>query len=144
MRVGQIRARATVPYRWTAEQPWRNEAKAMDRITVVLAPDREQTRILVRRGELELMRARLGPWHQADQRAAQTLLEALSLWHQEQLYAVLSATDREASSGLHLCDGFGFGKETPAFHVEVLPRWGRRRGLGCFTDLRQLPLWGRP
>ncbi len=113
----------------------------MDRITVVLAPDREETRVLVRRGDLEMLRGRLAPWHRADPRAAQTLLDALSLWHQERLYVVLSARDPEASCGLHLCDGFGFGKETPAFHVEILGH--RRRGLGSFADLHQLSLWGR-
>ena len=115
----------------------------MERITVVIVPDREQTRILARRGCCELLRARLGPWHQMDPRAAQSLLEALSLWQQERLYVVLSARDPEASCALGLCDGFGVGKETPSFRVEVHATNGRR-GLGSFADLRQLSLWRRP
>jgi len=65
----------------------------------------------------------------------------LSLWLQRPLSVVLCADAGETSSALGLCDGFGFGHETLHYEVEVIdPRL--RRGLGSFSDLRQLSLRG--
>ena len=69
------------------------------------------------------------------------MLEGLSLWLQRPLSVVLCADAEETSSALGLCDGFGIGRETLHYEVEVVdPR--RRRGLGSFRDLRQLSLRG--
>jgi hypothetical protein len=46
------------------------------------------------------------------------------------------------SSALGLCDGFGIGRETLHYEVEVFDPRRRRRGLGSFGDLRQLSLRG--
>ncbi len=43
---------------------------------------------------------------------------------------------------LGLCDGFGIGRETLHYEVEVVDPRRRRRGLGSFRDLRQLSLRG--
>ena len=75
----------------------------------------------------------------AHPRAAQTLLEGLSLWTQRPLSVVVSADNQASSSALGLCDGFGLGNETAHYAVEVLDR-GRSRGLGRFADLKQLEL----
>jgi hypothetical protein len=69
------------------------------------------------------------------------LLEGLSLWLQERLDVVLVAEDPEISSELGICDGFGFGRESVHFAVEVVPP-GRRRGMGSFHHLRSFKLRG--
>ncbi len=69
-----------------------------------------------------------------------TLLEGLSLWLQRPLSVVLCADAEETSSALGLCDGFGIGRETLHYEVEVVDPRRRRHGLGSFRDLRQLSL----
>jgi hypothetical protein len=58
-------------------------------------------------------------------------LEAISLWYQRPLCAVVCASDLELSSALGLCDGFGFGART--VHREgaalVVVRPGRGNGV---------------
>jgi len=115
----------------------------MSRPVLILRPTPLATRVLLRRGQRDLLRAELPPPAQTHPRAAATLLEGLSLWLQERLSAVLYADARGCSSALGLCDGFGFGEHTDHYEVEVLVP-GRRHGLGSFRDLRQLAVRGEP
>ncbi len=114
----------------------------MSRLVVTLKPNPLATRLLATYGEEDVLKAVLPPPQQAHPRAAETLLEALSLWFQRPLFAVLYADAEESSSVLGLCDGFGFGRRTVHFEVEVYDPKRRRRGLGSFTDLHQLALRG--
>lgn len=113
----------------------------MTRARVVIRPSRDWTRVLLSRGSSDLLRAALPPAGSAHPRAAQTLLEGLSLWLQQPLDVVLAADAEGSSSALALCDGFGFGRETVHYAVEVVET-GRRHGLGSFRDLRQLAFRG--
>ncbi|MFA4973024.1 MAG: hypothetical protein WC683_10440 [bacterium] len=110
----------------------------MTRLVVTLKPTPLATRLLVTNHEEEVLRAVLPPPSQAHPRAAATLLEALSLWFQEPLSAVLCADATGASSALGLCDGFGFGAKTVHYEVAVVEPRRRRRRLGTFADLRRL------
>ena len=113
----------------------------MLRPRLLCKPSSEVTRLYLTFGERELLRAALPPPTAIHPRAAATLLEALSLWLGRPLSVVLCADAQGTSSALGLCDGFGVGRETLHYEVEVVdPR--RRRGLGPFSDLRQLSLRG--
>jgi len=109
---------------------------------LLIKPTRETTRLLVTHGEDEVLRAALPSPTGLHPRAAPTLLEAISLWYQRPVSAVVYATDLDLSSGLGLCDGFGFGSRTVHYEVEVVDPARRRRGMGTFRDLRQLDLRG--
>lgn len=116
----------------------------MDRLKVVLWPERETTPLLVLAGQSEVLRARLGPPSQVHRQAAPLLLEGLALWHQRPLSVVLSVASLDDGSPLihSLSDGFGIGAETLAYRVRVVPR-GRRSGqrlsaLGDFSAMRRL------
>lgn len=120
----------------------------MDAYKVVLAPSSKWTRVLVSHGPDELLRAILpAPSLVRHERAAVTFLEALSLWLDATLPVVLSVDDREAGSCLGLADEMGMGVRSVFFRVEVVAperhrrrRGTRIRGVGEFTDLRQLRL----
>ena len=113
----------------------------MLRPRLICKPSSEVTRLYLTWGATELLRAALPPPGAQHPSAAPTLLEGLSLWLQRPLSVVLCADAEETSSGLGLCDGFGIGRETLHYEVEVIdPR--HRRGLGSFSDLRQLSLRG--
>lgn len=93
------------------------------------------------------MRAILGPATATHPRAAATLLEGLSLWHQQALSVVVCVDDEASSSATRMFDDLGFGLKTVHYEVEVAfrahPRRGRRlHGLGNFADLRTLCLEG--
>jgi hypothetical protein len=98
-------------------------------------------------GKDEMMRAVLGPTTASHPRAAATLLEGLSLWHQRALSVVLCADVEVCSSATRMLDALGFGERTVHYEVEVAFRDHRRRGrripgFGNFGDLRQLCLEG--
>ena len=114
----------------------------MDRITVVIAPEPSQVRLLARRGRRDVMKAVLGSPEQAHPRAAATLLEGLALWHQRALGVVLCADDPWSGSSLGLCDALGFGERKLHYEVGVAHLGPRRTlgGVGDFADLRQLDL----
>ena len=112
----------------------------MPRPRLVCKPSPEATRLLLTFGESELLRAALPPPGAQHPSAAGTLLEGLSLWLQRPLSVVLCADAEETSSALGLCDGFGIGRETLHYDVEVIDPRRSRRGLGPFRDLRQLGL----
>jgi hypothetical protein len=118
-----------------------------DRIMVTIAPEPDRVRLLATTPTHDVLKAVLGPVRTAHPRAAATLLEGISLWHQRPLSVVLSADVLDDGSALGLCDALGFGR---TLHYEVAvamtDRRGRRRGrdlrgLGDFRDLRQLALW---
>jgi hypothetical protein len=113
---------------------------------VTMVPTRSETRLLVTVGRDEAMKARLGPAEQTHPRAAPMLLEALALWYQQRVHAVISVGADAARSDLGLADGLGYGAETVHYDVAwVDPRAPRVRGLGDFRDVRrQLRLvWSR-
>lgn len=119
----------------------------MERITVTMQPLARETRLLAMAGKDEVMRAILGPTTSSHPRAAATLLEGLSLWHQQALSVVLCADVEVCSSATRMLDQLGFGTRTVHYDVEVAflahPRRGRRlQGFGNFGDLRQLCLEG--
>ena len=125
--------------------PWK--ARTMERLTVTMQPLPRETRLLVMAGRDEVMRAILGPATASHPRAAATLLEGLSLWHQRAVSVVLCADDEASSSATRMFDDLGFGVKTVHYDVEVAfpahPRRGRRiQGFGNFGDLRQLCLEG--
>jgi hypothetical protein len=119
-------------------------------ITVTIAPELTQTRLLVVSGERDLVKAVLPPSYGAHPRAAATLLEGLSLWHQQRLSVVLYVDEPERSScALSLCDALGNGERNVHYEVGVAVREARRpgaarriAGVGDFRDLRQLRLGG--
>jgi hypothetical protein len=118
-------------------------------VMVTMVPTRSETRLLVTVGRDEVMKARLGPAEQTHPRAAPMLLEALALWYQQRVHAVISVGADAARSDLGLADGLGYGAETVHYDVAWVdpraPRAHRLRGLGDFRDVRrQLRLvWSR-
>jgi hypothetical protein len=115
----------------------------MERITVILAPEREQTRLLVMDGADELLRGLLSPPSEMHPAAAATLLEGLSLWYQRQLAVVLCVSDQSCGFELGLCDALGFGRRSLHYEVgivvqETRPRARRLGGPGDFRALRRL------
>jgi len=112
----------------------------MPRPRLICKPSSEVTRLYLTYGGTEMLRAVLPPPGAQHPSAAPTLLEGLSLWMQRPLSVVLCADAEETSSALGLCDGFGIGCETLHSEVEVVDPRRRRRGLGAYSDLRQLNL----
>lgn len=120
-----------------------------DSITVTIAPEPHQVRLLATTPTHDLLQAVLGPIRAAHPRAAATLLEGLALWHQRPLSVVLSADAADDGSALGLCDALGYGR---TLHYEVglafpdrVARGRRRRelrGFGSFRDMRELAAWG--
>lgn len=115
--------------------------------TVVMIPSAARTRVLVTAGSDELLRAILpSPSQLQYERAAISFLESLALWLNGKLHVVLSVDAREAGCCLGLTDELGVGVRSLFFDVEVRDRRTRRRrgqrirGIGDFTDLRQLRL----
>jgi len=91
----------------------------------------------------ELLRAELPSWNpQHLLHAAPTLLEGLALWLQRPLSVVLYADAEASSFGLGLCDGFGTGRDTEHYEVEVVDPRRRYRTLNSFRDLSKLSLRG--
>jgi hypothetical protein len=114
----------------------------MDReVVVTMVPKRSETRLLVTVGRDEVLRARLGPAEQMHRRAAPMLLEAIALWYQQRVHAVISVGADAASSDLGLADGLGYGTDTVHYEVAWVdpraPRGRRVRGLGDFRDVRR-------
>lgn len=117
------------------------------RPTAILKTSPHATRVLVRLGDDEVLKAILpAPPLPPHVRALPTLLEALALWHQAPVRAVLSATEQESWSRLGLVDPLELGRDTVHYTVELrhrAPGRGQRlSGLGSFAELRQLELRG--
>lgn len=120
----------------------------MLRPTAILTTTPQATRVLVRAGDDEVLKARLPPPSCAPHaRALPTLLEAMALWHQAPLRVVLSAREADSWFRLGLVDALCLGVESVHYTVELRePARDRRRrridGLGSFVDVRQLELRG--
>lgn len=117
------------------------------RYTVVIIPSPTRTRVLVTHGCDELLRAILPPPSAVRrERATIEFLEGLAQWLDAKLHVVLCVDERAAGFCLALTDEMGVGMRSVFFDVEVhdpraRQRRGRRiRGIGDFTDLRQLYL----
>lgn len=114
---------------------------------VTLVPIGDEDARLVIHGQDELLRAELPPFSSVRHEAGVTrLLEALSLWLDQRVCVALYAVDSEHTFRLDLVDELGAGARTVYYAVEPLPvperRRGRRlRGVGDFSELRQLSLW---
>jgi hypothetical protein len=104
---------------------------------LLVKPTPTSTRLLLTYGEAEVMRAVLPPPAQVHARAAPTFCEAVSLWYQRPVCVVLCADVEGTSSGLGLCDGFGYGVSTVHYEVDLVEPGQRRRPLGSFRDLRR-------
>lgn len=117
-----------------------DERTNMERISVIIAPEPQRVRILARSSEGDLLKAVLGPPSQAHPQAARTLLEGLSLWHQQSLAVVLCVDDSYGGHALGLCDGLGFGERNLHYEVGIAPQSQTRKlsGIADFSDLRQL------
>jgi hypothetical protein len=93
-----------------------------------------------------VLKAALLPFWGPHLRAIPTLLEAIALWHQAPVRAVVSARDVASWSALGLADALDGGVTTAHYTVEmrapVRERGQRIRGLGSFADAQQLDLAG--
>jgi hypothetical protein len=119
----------------------------MLRPTAILKTSPESTRVLVRSGDDEVLKARLPSLSSPHRLALPMLLEAMALWHQAPVHAVLSAPEPESWFRLGLVDGLCVGLDSIHYTIELRePGRSRRRrridGLGSFVDLRQLELRG--
>lgn len=117
----------------------------MDTITLTIAPDRNETRLLLTCGPHEALRAILSPATMTHPRAAATLLEGLSLWYQRPLSVVLCVDDESNSSALGLCDALGFGHRSLHYEVGIavtdrIPKRSRLGGIGDFRALRRMAM----
>ena len=115
--------------------------------TVTIVSSDRRTRVLLTQGPDELMRAILPPPSDVRyERAAATLLEGLSMWLDHKLHVVLSVDAQDASFCLGLTDELGVGHHRVFYDIAVTDRKARRRrgarirGVGDFSDLRQLTL----
>ena len=115
---------------------------------VALVPSETRTRLLVMRGQDEVLRAELPPLSKvAHENAVKRLLEGLSLWLDQRVCVALSVRERDVDSfRLDLVDELGAGARSLYYAVEpvvspVLARPRRLRGVGDFGELRQLCLW---
>jgi hypothetical protein len=94
---------------------------------VRIVASREKTRVVMTLGMGEVLKANLPPlWQIKHQRAATTLLEALSLWSDGRVCVALSADDSESCFRLGLIDALGEGTRTVFHELEVVPLRPRR------------------
>jgi hypothetical protein len=104
------------------------------------------TKILVRLADDEVLKAVLLTTATPHPRALPTLLEALALWYQVPVHAVLCASEEASWCRLGLLDDLFLSADTVHYTVELRERVRERHqriaGLGSFDDLRQLVLGG--
>ena len=119
------------------------------RPTVILKTSPRATRVLVQLDDDDVLKAVLrAPSSPPHPRALPSLLEAMALWHQTPVHAVLCANEEESWCRLGLVDDLWLGTDTAHYTVELLPRDCNRErrqritGLGSFGELRQLALRG--
>lgn len=125
------------------------KAKTMTfRPKVILKTSPRATRVLVQLDDDDVLKAVLRtPSSQPHPRALPTLLEAMALWHQTPVHAVLCAREEASWCRLGLIDDMWLGIDTAHYTFEHHPRGDRERrqriaGFGNFDDLRQLALRG--
>jgi hypothetical protein len=119
----------------------------MDELVMTIAATARETRILLTQGPDEMMKARLRAVSTPAHRFAGPMLcEAMALWHDQRVRAVVSAESEEILFALGLCDGLGIAHATLHYVVEPVclweddpPRRGRRlSGLGDFQREHRL------
>ena len=98
----------------------------MGRPHLLIQSTSQMTRLHLRVEGETLLRARLPLPHPSWWRVAPMLADALALWLGQPLCVVLNADELDNSSGLGLCDAFGFGARTLHYEVEVVPARRRR------------------
>lgn len=110
----------------------------------ILKTSERSTRMLIRLGDDDVMKAILPPPPSSPHpRAMATLLEGIALWHQAPVRVVLAAADLDAWYKHGLVDDTWATVDAVHYTVEVrYPDEVRQRieGLGSFRDLRQLAL----
>ena len=112
----------------------------MNPCTFVMAHSSKATRLLLMRGQDQILKAQLpSPRHASPPR----LCEALAQWLGQPLAVVLSVAELSDLSAYELDDGFGIGVSTESYAVRVHRRgrrqYGQRlRGFGDFTELTRL------
>jgi hypothetical protein len=123
----------------------------MERYTLAVAPSTRWIRLLLTHGPDEIFRALLPPSRSIRQdRVLPMMIEALAQWVDAPIHVVLSAAAQDVSFCLGLTDELGCGTRSLFYDVEVVERGARRRrgtrirGIGDFTDLRQLHLVTTP
>ena len=101
----------------------------MDKLVMTIAATASETRILLTQGPDEVLKARLRavatPAHRF---AGPMLCEAMALWHDQRVHAVVSAESEDILFALCLCDGLGVAHCTLHYVVHPLPENGSRRG----------------
>lgn len=114
----------------------------MDELVMTIAASERETRVLLTQGPDEVMKARMRtPAHRL---AGPMLCEAMALWHDQRVRAVISAASEDSLFALGLCDGLGITRATLHYVVEPVfwedrPRRGHRlSGLGDFRGERRL------
>jgi len=116
------------------------------RPTVYLTTSPHATKVLVRLAEDEVLKAVLLTPRTPHPRALPTLLEAMALWYQVPVHAVLCATEEASWCRLGLLDDLCLSADTVHYTVELRQRERERRqriaGVGNFDDLRQLVFGG--
>ena len=116
------------------------------RPTVFLKTSPHSTKVLVRLDGDEVLKAALLTPRTPHPRALPTLLEALALWYQVPVHAVLCASEEASWCRLGLLDDLFLSADTVHYTVELRERVRERRqriaGLGSFDDLRQLVIGG--
>lgn len=117
----------------------------MDELVMTIAATARETRILLKQGPDEVLKARLRAVSQPAHRFAGPMLcEAMALWHDQRVRAVVSAESEDTLFALGLCDGLGISHATLHYVVQPLlkddpPRRGQRlRGLGDFRREHRL------
>jgi hypothetical protein len=104
------------------------------------------TKILMKVDDHEVLKAVLSTSSTPHPRALPTFLEAMALWYQAPVHAVLCATGEASWCRLGLLDEFFLSADTVHYTVELRHRERERSqriaGLGSFEDLRQLVLGG--
>ena len=116
------------------------------RPTAFLKMSPHSTKVLVRLDGDEVLKACLLTPRTPHPRALPALLEAMALWYQAPVHAVLCATEEASWCRLGLLDDLCLSADTVHYTVELRQRERERRqriaGLGSFDDLRQLVLGG--
>jgi hypothetical protein len=117
----------------------------MDELVMTISATARETRILLTQGPDEVMKARLRAVAKPAHRFAGPMLcEAMALWHDQRVRAVVSAESEEILFALGLCEGLGVARATLHYVVEPLildePRRRGQRlvGLGDFRGEHRL------
>src|ERR1700693_5223877 len=114
--------------RWTARTRPPAGVREMETIWVTLVPSETRTRLLLTRGQDELLRAELPPFSEVkNEQAVTKLLEGLSLWMDQQLCVALYAAEQERSFRLGLLDELYAGTRSVFYAVEPLDTGAPRR-----------------